>query len=243
MNFKLFLKKLSNTVLDILFPIQCVGCGKEGIWLCDECLEKIKIRKGGQCPICRKSSIQDKTCFFCQRKTDLDGLISSCYYQDRVLKKSIHIFKYKFVRDMDKFLVGLLIKILSGTEHTEPREILWETDYILAVPLHKKRLRWRGFNQAEYLAKRVADHFGLIFRDDIIIRQKYTPPQVKIRNYKERAKNIKGAFNCLFPRSIKNKKIILIDDVCTTLSTLGECAKVLKKAGAKEVWGLVLARG
>ena len=144
---------------------------------------------------------------------------------------------------MDKFLVGLLIKILSGTEHTEPREILWETDYILAVPLHKKRLRWRGFNQAEYLAKRVADHFGLIFRDDIIIRQKYTPPQVKIRDYKERAKNIKGAFKCLSPRSIKNKKIILIDDVCTTLSTLGECAKVLKKAGAKEVWGLVLARG
>ena len=243
MNFKISLKNLANAILDILFPIQCLGCGKEAVWLCDECLGKIKIRKNGQCPVCRKSSLQDKTCFFCQPKTDLDGLISSCYYQDKVLKKSIHAFKYKFVYDLDRFLAKLLIKILSGTEHSEPRTILWETDFILAVPLHKRRLRWRGFNQAEYLAVRVAEHFNLIFRKDIIFRCKYTLPQVKIRSYKERAKNIEGAFKCLLPNSVKNKKIILIDDVCTTLSTLGECAKVLKKSGAKEVWGLVLARG
>jgi len=236
-------QKIGNTILDILFPIQCLGCGKEGIWLCNECLEKIKIKKKGQCPVCRKSSPQDKTCFFCQRRTYLDGLIAACFYKDELLQKSIYVFKYKFVQDMDRFLAKLLIKILSGTKDSEPKTILWETDFIVGVPLHKKRLRWRGFNQAECLAKRVAEHFGLVFRQDIISRSKYTLPQVKIKDHKERAKNIKGAFKCLLPNSVKNKKIILVDDVCTTLSTLGECAKILKKSGAKEVWGLVLARG
>jgi len=110
------------------------------------------------------------------------------------------------------------------------------------VPLHRRRFNWRGFNQSLLLAKYIGDKFYLPVREDMILRVKNTKPQTTTKNEEERRKNIDKAFSCPNAEEMRGKNIILIDDVCTTSATLNECAKELKKAGAKNVWGLVVAR-
>ena len=112
----------------------------------------------------------------------------------------------------------------------------------MPIPLHKKKFKERGFNQAELLSLEVAKYFELACLNNIIIRIKKTKSQMSL-NPIYRRKNIKGAFVCDKPEIIKDKKIILIDDVCTTSSTLEECAKAIYGYGPREIWGLVLARG
>jgi ComF family protein len=114
--------------------------------------------------------------------------------------------------------------------------------------LYKKRELWRGFNQSKILAQEIANHFTLPTVDDLLIRHRPTALQAEIKNHEDRKKNILNAFSLSKKYSkknelLKNKTIILIDDVCTTSSTLSECARVLKKLKPKEIFGLVLARG
>ena len=115
---------------------------------------------------------------------------------------------------------------------------------IVPVPLHIKRKRWRGFNQAEVLASRLAEGFNLVMRAYILNRIKDTQAQTKLKR-KQRLKNIKNAFkvNNEWQDKLKSTKILLVDDVATSGRTLNECARALKESGAKEVWGIVLARG
>jgi len=124
---------------------------------------------------------------------------------------------------------------------------------IIPVPLHKLRENWRGFNQAALLGKEFAKRFGFKFSDKILERIKDTRPQVELRG-KKRRENIKGVFALsekIHPRGekilhpggvLRNRNFLLVDDVWTTGSTLRECAKVLKKAGAGKIWALTLAR-
>ncbi len=212
-NFALKIKKF---ILDILFPIECLGCGKEETWLCNKCLETIPLK------------VQ-----FIERKY-LDRVLICGSYDNELLKKAIHIFKYKYVFELGEPLGGLLIKVL--------RKVSLPCKFLLVpVPLHKKRLKERGFNQAEILANEVAKGFGAQVAN-ILCRNRNTIPQVDL-DEKERQKNVQGVFSCLEHSKIKNQNIILIDDVLTTGATMGECARVLKESGAKEVWGSVLAKG
>ena len=112
---------------------------------------------------------------------------------------------------------------------------------VLPLPLTKKRLKWRGYNQARELALYFSREFSLEMRDDILIKIKETLPQTEL-NRKEREENIRGAFLIKNKSVIKNRKILLIDDVYTTGATLEEAAKTLKGAGAQKVFGLVIAR-
>jgi ComF family protein len=114
-------------------------------------------------------------------------------------------------------------------------------DVAIPVPLHKKRLRQRGFNQSLLLAHGVSERFMIPLNYDNLIRSRYTRPQVELSGI-ERAENVRGAFNLLRPAEICEKKILLIDDVFTTGATMNECAKVLKDAGASTVTVLTLAR-
>ena len=130
----------------------------------------------------------------------------------------------------------------------------WSTDelILIPVPLHGRRLAWRGFNQAEILTKKISGYFNTELNQSLLIRRRYTLPQKEISNQKERVVNIKSAF-ALSPKLnlpnntnnnlIKNKIIILVDDVCTTGSTLEDCARALSPLKPKEIWGLVIARG
>jgi len=182
-------------------------------------------------------------------KIKLPCLLVACSYKNELLKKAIHTFKYKFVQDLSKPLAVFLIQRLETVFSSEFFPAFWKDEVysseflVIPVPLHQKRFRWRGFNQAELLGKRVSNFFKLPFGGNVLIRRRYTVPQTEIKNKERRKENIKGAFKCIRPERVKTKRIILVDDVCTTASTLNECAKALSKSGAKEIWGLVLARG
>ena len=269
-----------NFILDILFPIKCLGCGGEfenrepkERWICEDCLDKIIIRKEQVCPVCEKASEGGKTCYHCRKKTSLDGLWVASEYSDALLSQAVHKFKFNFVRDLSYPLGKIILKsVLEQEEFSDFQDLLFaraaqnlESDenksfsnsaklfqtIIIPVPLHWRRYNWRGFNQSELLANEIAKKSNLEVNNKLLIRRRNTKPQTKIKSMSERRKNIKGAFKIdivgmgLKPiptELLKNKNIIIVDDVCTTLATLNECALVIKKAGAKKVWGVAAAR-
>lgn len=230
------LTSIKNFILDVLFPIQCVGCSKEGKWLCQDCFGLIKLSRENRCPICGKTFYLGKTCLKCQKKTRLTGLIVAGSYDDKLLKEVIQAFKFGFVKDLAKPLSKLLIRRLGDLSFD-----LGKSSFVLTfVPLHKHRLRWRGFNQAEILAQSLASYYGISVVL-LLARKRSTIPQSLVKNKEKRKKNIKNVFRCQNRELFRGRKVIIVDDVCTTASTLKECARVLSRAGAKEIWGLVLA--
>lgn len=227
-------------LLDFLFPRRCLGCGQWGKYFCQNCIERIKPIEKQVCPVCEKPGISGKTHPRCQRKYSLNGLISVFPYEGAI-KEAIAQLKYKFVTDLAKELIRLSFKYLLNFQFS----IINHKSYILIpVPLHPRRQRQRGFNQAELLGKMLAEKFGWQVQTDILIRHKHTKPQTKLKG-KKRKVNIKGAFK-ISPKTTHNLKsttyYLIFDDIWTTGSTLKECGQVLKRAKAGQVWGLTLAR-
>jgi len=114
-------------------------------------------------------------------------------------------------------------------------------DYIIAVPLHKRRLRQRGFNQAGLIAQTLGRKLSVRRRFDILVRSQWTEPQTKLSR-KDRLQNVKNAFEVLNPSAADGRCILLIDDVFTTGTTLRECSITLKRAGAAEVHAMTVSR-
>jgi ComF family protein len=237
-------KSLKTAVLDSLFPIFCLSCQKEGSWLCKDCLAQMKLLDFQVCPAC-EDSITDKgfLCFACRetRQSRLDGLIAAVSYEDPAARKMVHNFKYRFVSDISQPLAKLICRALIRNDIALP-------DFIVPVPLHSKRLRWRGFNQSLLLAKHVSKELAPLMEIkilDILQRKYYNRPQMNVKNHRERLENVKDIFGLRADtdeKNIKNKIILIIDDIATTGATLEECAKVLKSAGAKKVFAAVVAR-
>jgi ComF family protein len=151
----------------------------------------------------------------------------------------IHLFKYNFIEDL-KIPLGKIM-LQACLDHRIPLP-----DVLIPVPLHTRKLRARGFNQAELLAdflgENLAPGINLPVLKDALKRQRFTPSQMKIKNYPARRKNVQSAFTVLKPAEIQRKNILLVDDVATTGATLLECARVLKVAGARKISAIVVAR-
>jgi ComF family protein len=199
--------------------------------------------KGNQfCPYCEnRITPSGFTCFDCKTKYSIDGLLVACSYQNPLVAKLIHCYKYKFAKELKEPLGKIIIEALM-TSHVPLPEI------ITSVPLHKRRIRWRGFNQsdllAEYLSQKIAPGLPIDWESQLIERIRHTKPQMGIKNSSARRKNIENSFKLSrgFSKKIKNKRILLVDDVATTGATIFECGKILKKAGAKEIFAVVIAR-
>lgn len=235
------LSKIWNFALDLLFPIKCIGCQKEGKFLCDECLSSITLNKIQNCPNCGKPSILGRFCKKCNPKINLVGIIAAAPYENKLLQKAIHVYKYKFVKELASPLGQILIKIFYQTLFQDST-VNFKNIVFVPVPLHKKRLLFRGFNQAELLAQKISSHYHLPLIPDVLIKTRNTKPQIELDGT-ERKENVKNAFLCINYQKIKGKIIILVDDVSTTSATLIECAKVFGPATPKAIWGLVLAKG
>lgn len=237
--WKKFLE-IRNFILDLLFPIECLGCGKEKTYLCPDCLGSIYLEEKLVCPHCFKPSFQGLVCQKCKYKSYLDGLFFACSYQNKLIEKAIKAFKYRpFVKSLVEPLSLLLIKKLqSSLYHLS----LLKDSLIIPIPLHKRKLIQRGFNQAELIAQELRKVFSLNIGNDILKRKRNTKAQADLKGEK-RKENIKDAFKISNKEKINGKRIILIDDVATTGATLEEAAKILKLAGAKEVFGFVIAKG
>lgn len=228
-------------LFDLLFPKLCLGCGRFGTYLCVRCTQEIA-QSELVCPNCEKPSIGGGVHPICKRKYGLDGLWSLGIYQDP-LKKGIQKLKYKFVFDLGETLINLLIEYWAKYQPLFLEEIIKNQGVewvVVPVPLHTKRQKWRGFNQAALLGQILSKKLGLEYLEGLK-RVKYTKPQVGLKGY-QRKLNIKNAF--ILNSKIINLKsnILLVDDVWTTGSTLKECCYVLKRGGAKKVWAITLAR-
>jgi len=201
--------------LDLMFPIHCLGCKKEGSHLCDECVDSIPLEIS-----------QTRTQY-------IDHLYSAINFDHPLLNRALKEFKYRFVKDLSQPLAKIVKRMISE------KDITLDSLTTIPVPLSKKRMNWRGFNQAELIAR----HLDWGVTTNIIFRNKSSKPQADIENKEERMINIKGDFEINPETNVKNKNFVLIDDVATTGSTLNECAKIIKQNGAKTVIGITVAHG
>jgi len=230
----------------LFFPKFCLGCQKEGVYLCDDCRTLLDISEFNYCLCNAKpqrlppSSTSGK-CQRCQNKK-LSGLYFALPYKEKQLtKKLIYQFKYQpYLKDLARTLASILIEhfVLSGKNTDE----IWENGVLIPVPLDRKKLKTRGYNQSEELAKELSKILQIPVISDVLIKIKSTKPQMELFK-EEREKNLENAFKIKNPFDFaQGKKIFLVDDVYTTGSTMQECAKVLKENGAKQVWGIAIAR-
>jgi len=225
--------KLIELAVDSFFPRRCVGCGKGGGFLCPECLGKLPRLFPPLCPHCGRPQASGIVCPSCrQRKTEIDG-IRSLFRFDEVIRKAIHELKYRNLKAISPCLAELLADYLRS--NPLPGEAL------VGVPLHPRRLRERGYNQSSLLARELSRRIDLPVIEDCLIRVKQAQPQVRAVDVEERRRNVADAFVCR-DEKVSGKRIILIDDVCTSGATLESCAAALKNKGAASVWGLTLAR-
>ena len=230
-----------NFVLDILFPKRCVSCGVFGKYICDTCFSKIEFFEKPICPICQRQAVGGETHPKCAGRFRLDGLVVACNYKGPI-KLAIQKVKYKWVYDVEKILVELLASQIWKFD-------LPQDSILVPVPLHKNRKNWRGFNQAEILAKTLAKKFNVNYCN-LLIRIIETKTQVGLTR-DERKENVKGAFSLRLSRHpeldsgsrFRDKNVILVDDVYTSGATMMEASKVLKGAGAKNVWAMAVALG
>ncbi|MBI5732166.1 MAG: ComF family protein [Candidatus Magasanikbacteria bacterium] len=222
---------------EFLFPVFCLGCGREGGWLCAKCFEEWRPAPQLFCPVCYCDNSDGRTCSSCRGRTKLDGAFSFALYNETLVSEVIKKLKYEFVEDLKETIAGFLQKC--------PREFLppWLREgegVVIAVPLHPRREKERGFNQAGIIAKELVGVLAWPLVAGTLKKVCWTEKQVLLGR-EERRNNLAGAF-AVRGAPMVFKRVILVDDVFTTGSTLEECARVLKAAGVKEVFGTTLAR-
>jgi ComF family protein len=230
-----------NTILDLIFPKKCVGCGKEGSYICPDCHGQIT-QKELICPGCRKIAFGGLTHPICQRWYSLDGLWSFGAFEG-VLRKSIQKLKYRWVTEHADILMDQVVQYLVVSAPIFLDQIKRDRGKgwaIVPVPLHWQRQNWRGFNQSALIAKKLANSLGIQYIE-ALKRTKNTHTQTSYDS-QTRRQNVKNAFEFAHNSLPITHNILLIDDVWTTGSTLQECCYILKKNGVKKVWAITLAR-
>ncbi len=252
MNNKNIIKYTNNffaNILNFILPRNCINCksiiGKDysGLNLCSNCYSKIKKIAPPYCNICgtpfHLKTEYHRICSDCQKnKPKYYSLYAALEYNNEITMTLIHAFKYgkKYFLAQD-----LAFFMLEAARINYPGLNLKEIDFILPVPLHTRKKRERGFNQSELLAEYISEYTNIPYKTDILFRKKDTISQSNL-DKNIRKKNIKNAFALNKPQLIKNKKILLIDDVSTTGATVNECSKILLKEGSEKIQVLVFAK-
>lgn len=227
---------LAQQGLDILFPPQCAGCKRGGAVLCSSCLAHFVPSMTPLCQRCGSPLSTMGICRQCQYHTlGLSGLRAVSSYQEP-LRSCIHALKY----DGNTRLAEPLGRLLAQAY----RYYGLHADAIIPVPLHSQRQKQRGYNHAYLLAEVCAAQVNVPLYQEMVVRYRATPAQVGL-TASERMQNVAGAFRCspaFATGTLYGRRLLIIDDVYTTGATLEACAGPLFAAGAKEVWGLVLAQ-
>lgn len=225
-------------ILDFVFPKRCVGCGKIGKYFCDRCKLHIRIIEANEaiCPICERSAIDGATHPRCKTRYTIDGLTSFFHY-DGVIKNAIKAIKYRYISDLTREFVSLI------PDNRIHGQIGFDKAVLVPIPLHESRLRERGFNQAEILAKLLAKRLNISMKTNLIFRNKKTTPQVEMRDRKERLRNMEQVFSASSSIRLSNyPTVLLFDDVFTTGATMRAAASIFKRHGVQFVWGVTMAR-
>ena len=229
--------KIINFFLDLLFPKKCIVCDEifefknRDRCLCDDCKNLFEIINSRRCKKCSRPIDSGNFCNLCSSKNNIFDLNYAFFVYDGIIPEMIHKFKFK-----NHPAVGIgLGKIMA--ENLDLNLINKKFDFIIPVPIHKKRMRERGFNQAEIMAREISKKISVPVRTDILFRIKNTKPQWHLNSH-ERENNLKNAFAA---KKINHKNIILLDDIFTTGSTINKCSEVLKKSGADYIFSLTFS--
>lgn len=238
-------KKILEGTKDIIWPKRCFSCGRHlsdtqavDTLICKNCWQEIKKNTPPFCRVCGRHLSQGHgrtICVAClKQKKHFDCAFSPCVYEG-VLKELIHQFKYKGLDYLGKTLARLMIDFIK-----EYRLPIQYTDLLVPIPLSPERQREREFNQARVLAGCIAEEFRKDMADGLLRKTRATKSQAELAP-QQRFDNIKGCFEVINPQAVKNKHIMLIDDVLTTAATSSEAALALKQAGAGMVFVMTLA--
>jgi ComF family protein len=214
-----------------LLAQDCLLCGaaSEDAILCPACAADLPRLPAQHCPQCAVPTAQGERCGHCLSHSPYYDSTRAAFSYAFPLDKLVQAFKYAHRLALGAYFGRQLATLAQGCT----------ADLIVPLPLHPLRLRERGFNQALELARPVSAAGGIPIDSTSCRRTRHTPAQAKLP-WRERAKNIRGAFHC--STDLTNKKILLVDDVMTTGASLNECARTLKLHGATEVTLLVVAR-
>ena len=213
--------KVVDWLLDLIYPPRCAFCRR-----------LLSGREKGVCRFCRPKLPYVPADGQVQHFRNVDKCLSPLYYHGSV-KDSLHRYKFGGATAYADIYSEFIVKCIDENQIS--------CDSITWVPLSRRRLRKRGYDQAELLAKLIAKHLGQS-PVRLLKKQRDTPPQSKTGSVEKRRANIAGAYACLRPELVQGKQVLLVDDIVTTGATLSEAARVLKKAGAKEVICATLAR-
>ena len=214
-----------EAILDILFPPECLGCGKGLI-------------AGALCAACRWAArgapaLALRDTGTCVRYYFLGA---AGHYKNHVLKSLIHALKFGGIRNAAFPLAEIL------AYHARTVALPLKTFSVMPIPLSKARLRERGFNQSELIAKHFADMLALPFEKETLIRRQHRKPQSRTKTIAERIENIRGCFAINSNAALTKKNIILVDDVSTSGATFLEASTALIAAGAETILALAVAK-
>jgi ComF family protein len=220
-----------EAVLDLFFPPRCPGCGRVGFTFCDACQARIEPPPAPACIHCGQPQDAEQLCPTCRETpSSLDRIACSAIFA-HPLRDAIHELKYNDGRSLARPLGARMAAAwLQGN---------FAADIIIPVPLHTARQAERGYNQAALLARIVSREVGVPLGESALVRTKATQQQAMLKAI-ERRENVKDAFACR--SDVTGKHVVLVDDVCTTGSTLEACAAALRASGAASVWAFTLAR-
>lgn len=226
---------------EAFFPKVCPVCGRipdGNKMICAECSKEISIIEEPKCIKCGKPLIKDESlcCGDCNRKTHLFEKGVSLFTYEGAFRDSIYRFKYDNAREYADFY-GRMAKKLYGAVFKK-----WNIQTIIPVPLYHQKEIKRGYNQAQVFAKYVSKYTGIPIDEKCIIRKKMTVPQKELSD-EMRRENLSGAFAVDVTRASKYKRVLLVDDIYTTGSTIDACAKVLLAAGVEKVYFLCISAG
>lgn len=232
-----------DSILKIIYPSGCVVCHKilshdGGEKLCDACRRKIRKITEPRCKRCSKpiSDMEKELCDDCRSRSFFVERGYALYPYDKCMQKAVINFKYRGELSGGEYFSGELVQHYGRwIEKISP-------DVIIPVPVHKKRLRFRGFNQAEYMAEQIGRQLGITVDGDYLVRVGETKPQKNL-DVKARIENLQKGFEIRKDVQKNYRTILLFDDIYTTGATLEACGKVLKKAGTDNIYFLCLCIG
>jgi ComF family protein len=221
-----------RSILNLLYPPLCVGCGASGFFWCPSCQESLRIIQKPTCLKCGMPHARSRHgCERCEEYPETLFVRSYAHYEGSLLRALVHL-KYRPNQDVARIMGRWLAEICEKNQ--------WRGTVIIPVPLGKKRIKQRGYNQAKLISDGLADEIGVPVRNNILLRTRETRSQVGL-DPTARFDNVQNAFQAR-PHLVKNQVVFLVDDLLTTGATLVACTEALIEAGVSRVFGLTVAR-
>jgi competence protein ComFC len=218
--------------MDILFPPACGGCGKTGWRWCQECQKRTPRIHGPICDRCGIPTSGQNVCEKCRKNPPGYRMMRSWAVFDSPVQNGLHTMKYKRNIALGEALAIQMVEFVKSLQ--------WDIDLLIPVPLGKKRMQERGYNQVALVAQPLAYRTGIRYLPQALWKARETRSQVGL-DVVQRQLNVRNAYQA-DARSVERKSVLLMDDVSTTGSTISACTEALLSAGARDVYGITIAR-